>query len=63
MNPVLAFVGGVLIIWIVANGKANAVWQAVFQTQTATRPADPSTGTPSTGTGGTARPGIPSTSG
>ena len=46
MNPVLAFVGGVVLVWIVANGKAGAVWQAITGVQTpATRPSDPSTGT------------------
>lgn len=45
MRPTILFVGGALLIWIVANGKARAVWQALFSptvSQTPGRPSDPS---------------------
>lgn len=47
MRPALAFLGGALLIWIVANGKAAAVWEAIAGVHTpAGRPPDPTTGNP-----------------
>ncbi len=63
MRPALTFIGGAILIWIVANGKAGAVWDAITGSTSsgsgnATRPPDPSTGSGGAG-GGTARPGTP----
>ena len=46
MNPAFAFLAGALFIWIVANGKAGAVWKAITGAQmptnpTTQRPPDP----------------------
>lgn len=44
MRPALAFLGGALLIWIVANGKAADVWDAIAG-KPAARAPDPSTHT------------------
>lgn len=48
MRPALTFIAGAILIWIVANGKAGNVWDAITGTTTGspTRPPDPSTGSP-----------------
>ena len=50
-GPAVAFLIGVVLIWVVANGKAGDVWTAVTgPNKPAQRPADPSTSQPGSGT-------------
>jgi hypothetical protein len=44
MRPAIVFMLGAVLVWIVANGKAGAVWDAITGTTTTPgRPPDPST--------------------
>jgi hypothetical protein len=43
MRPAIVFILGAVLVWIVANGKAGAVWDAITGTTTNPgRPPDPS---------------------